>query len=166
MGSLFQEPAASGVRGLPPIVVALVPLVARGVRTAGGRRHAAGARVPTAGRAPTQRAEPCGHQAQPGPQPLRKRRFAPGRTPAALLHISYPTPGRCVVIALDKAGKPYWDRFWEKHDVPKTIGPREPGFRDYVFQRFRSYFHEVFSKMETQNVRLLEIGCAGSLWLP
>lgn len=67
---------------------------------------------------------------------------------------------------MDKAGKAYWDRIWTKHDVPNTIEPCEPSFRDYVFQRFRAYFHQLFSGRETRGLKLLEIGCARSVWLP
>ena len=67
---------------------------------------------------------------------------------------------------LDKAGKPYWDRVWTGHDVLNTIDPRAPGLRNHVPHRFHEYFHQLFSNMETSGKKLLEIGCARSIWLP
>jgi 2-polyprenyl-3-methyl-5-hydroxy-6-metoxy-1,4-benzoquinol methylase len=69
-------------------------------------------------------------------------------------------------IALDKAGKPYWNQVWEGCDVLNTIDPRKPGLRNHVPHRFHLYFHRLFSGRETRGLRLLEIGCASSVWLP
>jgi 2-polyprenyl-3-methyl-5-hydroxy-6-metoxy-1,4-benzoquinol methylase len=67
---------------------------------------------------------------------------------------------------LDRAGKQYWNRVWIEHGGLTATGFREFASRDYVFRRFRAYFHELFAKVHTRNMTLLEIGCAGSIWLP
>lgn len=67
---------------------------------------------------------------------------------------------------MDKAGKQYWDRVWAGDDVQNTIDPRAPGSRSHVSHHFHVYFHEFFSSRETRGLKLLEIGCARSVWLP
>jgi 2-polyprenyl-3-methyl-5-hydroxy-6-metoxy-1,4-benzoquinol methylase len=67
---------------------------------------------------------------------------------------------------MDKAGKTYWDHVWQERGASAGIEPFEPDFRDPVYRGSRTYFHDLFSRMETRGTRLLEIGCAGSVWLP
>jgi len=67
---------------------------------------------------------------------------------------------------LDKAGKQYWSGVWGKCDRVNSMDPRDPGLHNYVPHRFHEYFHQLFSNTETRNLRLLEIGCARSSWLP
>jgi 2-polyprenyl-3-methyl-5-hydroxy-6-metoxy-1,4-benzoquinol methylase len=69
-------------------------------------------------------------------------------------------------LTLDKAGKQYWDKVWEAHDMPLGVDPGKEGLPNYVNRRFHEYFCNVFSNMNTQGQRLLEIGCARSVWLP
>jgi len=67
---------------------------------------------------------------------------------------------------LDKAGKQYWDKAWGTYDIPKGVNPRHGGLPNYVNRRFHEYFCQIFSNMNTQGKRVLEIGCARSVWLP
>jgi 2-polyprenyl-3-methyl-5-hydroxy-6-metoxy-1,4-benzoquinol methylase len=67
---------------------------------------------------------------------------------------------------LDKAGKSYWDSKWENASLPETINPCRPGPDHYIDRRFHDFFGQVFAKRETKNSKLLEIGCARSVWLP
>ena len=67
---------------------------------------------------------------------------------------------------MDKAGKSYWDGFWEDRDLSPGIDPRHQGLSNHVNRRFHEYFLQVFSKRKIRGKRLLEIGCARSLWLP
>ena len=67
---------------------------------------------------------------------------------------------------MDKAGRTYWDHVWLERGASAGVEPFEPDFRDPVSRGFRRYFHNLFSRMETRGMRLLEIGCAGSVWLP
>jgi hypothetical protein len=66
---------------------------------------------------------------------------------------------------LDKAGKQYWDSVWKARDIPEEINPHERGLPNYINYRFHEYFYRLFSNMNTQGKKFLEIGCGGSVWL-
>jgi 2-polyprenyl-3-methyl-5-hydroxy-6-metoxy-1,4-benzoquinol methylase len=74
--------------------------------------------------------------------------------------------GREKTLTLDKAGKQYWDKIWEMHDLPVETDPRETRLANYVNHRYHKYFCEVFANISTHENTLLEIGCARSVWLP
>jgi 2-polyprenyl-3-methyl-5-hydroxy-6-metoxy-1,4-benzoquinol methylase len=67
---------------------------------------------------------------------------------------------------LDKAGKQYWDKTWGTYDITKQVNPRHGGLPNYVNRCFHEYFFRIFSGMGTQGEKILEIGCARSMWLP
>jgi 2-polyprenyl-3-methyl-5-hydroxy-6-metoxy-1,4-benzoquinol methylase len=67
---------------------------------------------------------------------------------------------------LDKAGKQYWDRVWEGYDMPQAVNPQDKGLANHVNRCFHEYFFQIFSNMNTQGKKVLEIGCARSVWLP
>ena len=67
---------------------------------------------------------------------------------------------------MDKAGKSYWDCTWEHADLPETINPLQSGPDHYIDRKFHDFFERVFAGIETKNGKLLEIGCARSVWLP
>ena len=67
---------------------------------------------------------------------------------------------------VDKAGKEFWDAGWSsQHDI-KPINPNDLSCKNYVNVKLHEYFQNIFSKMQTQDMQLLEIGCACSQWLP
>ncbi|MEO5360115.1 MAG: class I SAM-dependent methyltransferase [Nitrospirota bacterium] len=66
----------------------------------------------------------------------------------------------------DKAGKQYWENTWAEGELPKAVNQFQSGLNDYVTLCFHRYFRGIFSKIETQGMKLLEIGCARSVWLP
>jgi 2-polyprenyl-3-methyl-5-hydroxy-6-metoxy-1,4-benzoquinol methylase len=67
---------------------------------------------------------------------------------------------------LDKAGKSYWDCTWKNASLPETVNPYRPGPDHYIDRKFHEFFRRVFLNKETKNKKLLEIGCARSVWLP
>lgn len=67
---------------------------------------------------------------------------------------------------MDKAGKQYWDRVWEGYDMPQAVNPQDKGLANHVNRCFHEYFCQIFSNMNTQGKKVLEIGCARSVWLP
>lgn len=67
---------------------------------------------------------------------------------------------------MDKAGKSYWDCTWEHAYLPETISPDQPGPNYYIDRKFHDFFERIFIDIETKNSKLLEIGCARSVWLP
>lgn len=66
----------------------------------------------------------------------------------------------------DKAGIEYWNGVWGDDSLPKPIDPSNPSLRSFVYRRFHQFFAALFSKRDTRNMSLLEIGCARSAWLP
>jgi 2-polyprenyl-3-methyl-5-hydroxy-6-metoxy-1,4-benzoquinol methylase len=67
---------------------------------------------------------------------------------------------------LDLAGKSYWDCTWKHAYLPETINPYRSGPDHYIDRKFHEFFHGLFLEKETKNKKLLEIGCARSVWLP
>ena len=67
---------------------------------------------------------------------------------------------------MDKAGKHYWDKAWGTYDMPKEVNPRHRGLPNHINRRFHEYFCRIFSGVNTQGKKILEIGCARSVWLP
>ncbi|NER26499.1 MAG: class I SAM-dependent methyltransferase [Symploca sp. SIO1C4] len=66
----------------------------------------------------------------------------------------------------DKAGKKYWEYSWSSVQLPALIDPRVLNLNNFPNRRFHHYFSDVFSKIEANQMKLLEIGCARSAWLP
>lgn len=67
---------------------------------------------------------------------------------------------------MDKAGKNYWNDSWASSDIPEAVNPSDRRLKNYVNRRFHQLFLRLFDKSETPAMRLLEIGCAKSAWLP
>jgi 2-polyprenyl-3-methyl-5-hydroxy-6-metoxy-1,4-benzoquinol methylase len=68
-------------------------------------------------------------------------------------------------MSRDRAGRAYWDELWRTGTV---LSPENSaGIRNYVNRRLERYFHKVLSEARVKpGVRLLEVGCARSQWLP
>ena len=69
-------------------------------------------------------------------------------------------------MAAGKINRKYWDELWSAEDVPPAVDPRDPGLRNCVNRSFHTYFCDAFAGTETAGLKLLEIGCARSGWLP
>jgi 2-polyprenyl-3-methyl-5-hydroxy-6-metoxy-1,4-benzoquinol methylase len=67
---------------------------------------------------------------------------------------------------MDKAGQKYWDDSWASSDIPKAVNPSDMRLWNHVNRQFHKLFLRLFDKSETASMRLLEIGCAKSAWLP
>ncbi len=65
----------------------------------------------------------------------------------------------------DKAGKTYWERKWKDAMLLRSISPNLPDANHYLDRHFHDFFCGVLSDKETRNKKLLEIGCARSVWL-
>jgi 2-polyprenyl-3-methyl-5-hydroxy-6-metoxy-1,4-benzoquinol methylase len=64
----------------------------------------------------------------------------------------------------DRAGKDHWNQTWEAQALSRPVNPRAPGARNYLRRSFHDYFQSVLG--EGSGRRLLEVGCASSVWLP
>jgi 2-polyprenyl-3-methyl-5-hydroxy-6-metoxy-1,4-benzoquinol methylase len=67
---------------------------------------------------------------------------------------------------MDKAGKQYWDDSWASSTVPDAVNPLLVNLNNYVNLKFIGFFSEFFRDKDTKGLKLLEIGCARSSWLP
>lgn len=67
---------------------------------------------------------------------------------------------------IDKAGKDFWDAGWSSQHNIKPINPNDLSRENYVNVKLHEYFQNIFSKLQTEGMQLLEIGCACSQWLP
>jgi 2-polyprenyl-3-methyl-5-hydroxy-6-metoxy-1,4-benzoquinol methylase len=70
--------------------------------------------------------------------------------------------------SFDRAGKAYWDASWSQGACPQAIDPRRSGAGNYTNRRFHGFFCDMFGKIQRTDrpLRLLEVGCANSAWLP
>lgn len=67
---------------------------------------------------------------------------------------------------MDKAGKDYWNKNWSSYELTNQVNPRKAGTKNFVERSFHVYFSKAFSGMQTNSMKLLEVGCARSAWLP
>ena len=67
---------------------------------------------------------------------------------------------------MDKAGQKYWNDSWTSSDIPEAVNPSDPRLKNYINRRFHQVFLRLFDRSKTPSMRLLEIGCAKSAWLP
>jgi 2-polyprenyl-3-methyl-5-hydroxy-6-metoxy-1,4-benzoquinol methylase len=65
----------------------------------------------------------------------------------------------------DMAGRDYWDDAWADRSLVVPIDPRDLSLRNYVNLRLHSIFERILGTRR-EGLKLLEIGCAGSAWLP
>jgi len=67
---------------------------------------------------------------------------------------------------MDKAGKKYWNDSWAACQMPEAVNPSDMRLTNFVNRRFHQVFQKLFEKVETSSMRMIEIGCAKSAWLP
>lgn len=67
---------------------------------------------------------------------------------------------------MDKAGLDYWEQNWSGSYIGEAINPNKRGLNNYVNRGFHDYFAQLFANQNNKNNKLLEIGCAQSVWLP
>lgn len=65
---------------------------------------------------------------------------------------------------IDKAGTNYWDDNWSKVDFPKLFSDKDRSLDNYVNLELHKYFKELIGNK--RKFKVLEIGCANSIWLP
>jgi 2-polyprenyl-3-methyl-5-hydroxy-6-metoxy-1,4-benzoquinol methylase len=65
----------------------------------------------------------------------------------------------------DKAGEAYWSSVWEDSTLPPAVDPLDKSSGNYTIRRFHALFSGLFAGNDRHGARLLEIGCARSVWL-
>ncbi|HEV2382126.1 MAG TPA: class I SAM-dependent methyltransferase [Terriglobia bacterium] len=66
----------------------------------------------------------------------------------------------------DRTGPDFWDQWWQRTPLPPTIDPYRSGLKNYPLRSFHRYFAEVLGTNSAGQQRLIEIGCAQSVFLP
>jgi len=66
----------------------------------------------------------------------------------------------------DRTGRSYWDGWWERRPLPGALDPFRKGLRNYPYRRFHQFYSELFGRGRASGQRLIEIGCAQSVYLP
>lgn len=63
---------------------------------------------------------------------------------------------------LDKAGYAYWDKTWDMAMLPAPFNPYDRKLDNTFYQRVHEYFQNMMAGRK--NLKILEIGCAHSIW--
>lgn len=66
--------------------------------------------------------------------------------------------------ATDKAGESYWDNAWQAAALPRLVVPDDKRLRNHVRRCFHTFFSGAIAEHRGQ--RVIEVGCANSVWLP
>lgn len=67
---------------------------------------------------------------------------------------------------VDKAGKKYWDDLWAGSGIPNAVDPSDLSLKNWINRRYDRLFRRLFANSNARSMRLLEIGCGRSAWLP
>ena len=67
---------------------------------------------------------------------------------------------------MDKAGERYWTEFWLGKRLPPAIRVEGCGPRVWFYQEFHRFWKQQLPATRDASIRVLEIGCAQSRWLP
>src|SRR5579883_2544876 len=64
---------------------------------------------------------------------------------------------------VDKAGKEYWQHVWQRSPLPPRLLPERDTLRNHSHHEFHRFFRAALTGYG--RARLVEFGCAQSLWL-
>jgi cyclopropane fatty-acyl-phospholipid synthase-like methyltransferase len=64
----------------------------------------------------------------------------------------------------EKTTNKYWDSLWEKREIPQAVDPSKRGLGNHIARQYHAFFEPLLCGRCGQSI--LEIGCAGSPWLP
>ena len=64
----------------------------------------------------------------------------------------------------EKTTDKYWDSLWEKREVSQPVDPSKKSLSNYIARQYHAFFEPWLRGRCGQSI--LEIGCAGSSWLP
>lgn len=68
--------------------------------------------------------------------------------------------------AKDKAGKDYWDSVWEDFELTEVANPQIGGVKNVTIRLMDKTLREALADLKTKGLKMLEVGCANSVWLP
>lgn len=67
---------------------------------------------------------------------------------------------------MDRAGPRYWDEVWRRASPPAPLDSQGRDVNAYFATKFDEYFSRFIGKGKTQGKKMLEVGCADSVFLP
>src|SRR5215831_112159 len=67
-----------------------------------------------------------------------------------------------------RASKEYWNSLWHERQLPPAIAVGDQSLRNHINLKFHAFFRKTFDsgKRLSNELRLAELGCARSVWLP
>jgi SAM-dependent methyltransferase len=98
---------------------------------------------------------------RPDPPDSGKLKSSQQLTPVETWHMS--THDKAAEAG-DRTGREYWDGWWERRPLPRPFDPFGKGLQNYPYRRFHLFYSDLFTDARGQ--RLIEIGCAQSVYLP
>ena len=66
----------------------------------------------------------------------------------------------------DKAGEEYWSKEWSNFKIPDHNAITRKNSGNYLQWNYHELFSRTFEGIETKRIKILEIGCGNSAWLP
>jgi len=66
----------------------------------------------------------------------------------------------------DKAGEVYWGGRWKNIILPSLMNPHQINIGNTFILRFHELLKNIFENKRTEDIKLLEVGCGASAWLP
>ena len=67
---------------------------------------------------------------------------------------------------ISKTDEKYWSAIWEQETVPDAINPSDRSLDNTIHLRVHEFISMQFEEMNISNMKLLEVGCARSRYLP
>jgi len=67
---------------------------------------------------------------------------------------------------MKRSSRKYWEALWRQDVNLMPINPRVKGLKHHVNRKFHEFFTQVFDGSDRTGMKLIEVGCARSLWLP
>ena len=64
-----------------------------------------------------------------------------------------------------KVSKAYWESAWLPETLPRTVAPEADTLRNHSYFHLHRYFEEMLRPAVRPGARLIEFGCAQSVWL-
>ena len=65
----------------------------------------------------------------------------------------------------DKAGEAYWTQYWQSVTIPPLLEPHHSGAAHFQTRQYHAFIRSVMPT-NMRGKKVLEIGCANSVWLP
>lgn len=67
---------------------------------------------------------------------------------------------------MDKAGQKFWNDLWASGGIPEAVNPSDTRIKNWTNRRLHQTFLGLFNRSQASSMRLLEVGCGKSGWLP